>query len=127
MTSTLERTDDHAEVGPTLADPPPRTLGLLDQVALWGNLGVSLLGPAYAIFVLAPAGVAQLSLVAAFLAIVVGTLIGTLLLSLSAAAGAQTGQPAMVLLRGLFGGRVSYLPTALNLLQCLGWATFELV
>jgi NCS1 family nucleobase:cation symporter-1 len=41
--------------------------------------------------------------------------------------GAQTGHPAMVLLRGLFGGRLSYLPTALNLMQCLGWAIFEMV
>src|ERR1700760_1774967 len=127
MTSTLDRADDHAEVGPTLADPPPRTLGFLDQIALWGNLGVSLLGPAYAAYVLAPAGVAPLSLLAAFTAIVVGTLIGTMCLSLSTVPGAQTGQPAMVLLRGLFGGRLSYLPTALNLMQCLGWAVFELV
>jgi NCS1 family nucleobase:cation symporter-1 len=129
ITERIDRFDDPraAEPGLTLVDPQPRTLSLLDQVALWGNLGVSLLGPAYAVYVLAPAGVAPLSLVAAFTAIVVGTLIGTLLLSLSAAAGAQTGQPAMVLLRGLFGGRLSYLPTALNLMQCLGWAIFELV
>jgi purine-cytosine permease-like protein len=33
----------------------------------------------------------------------------------------------MVLLRGLFGARVSYLPTAANILQCLGWGIFELV
>ena len=33
----------------------------------------------------------------------------------------------MVLLRGLLGGRLSYLPTVLNVLQCLGWGTFELV
>ena len=33
----------------------------------------------------------------------------------------------MVLLRGLFGARLSYLPTALNILQCLGWGVFELV
>jgi NCS1 family nucleobase:cation symporter-1 len=115
------------EPGLTLADPPPRTLGFLDQVALWANLGVSLLGPAYAAYVLTPFGVPALSLAAAFSAIVVGTIIGTLLLSLSTVPGAQTGQPAMVLLRGLFGGRLSYLPTALNLMQCLGWAVFELV
>jgi nucleobase:cation symporter-1, NCS1 family len=119
--------DARAEPGFTLADPPPRTLGLLDQVALWGNLGVSLLGPAYAFYVLNPGGVSPLSLVAAFTAIVVGTVLGTFCLSLSVLAGAQTGKPAMVLLRGLFGGRLSYLPTALNLLQCLGWAVFELV
>jgi NCS1 family nucleobase:cation symporter-1 len=121
------KADRLIEPGLTLADPPPRTLGFLDQVALWGNLGVSLLGPAYAAYVLSPLGVPTLSLIAAFTAIVVGTLIGTLFLSLSAIPGAQTGHPAMVLLRGLFGGRLSYLPTVLNLMQCLGWGVFELV
>ena len=33
----------------------------------------------------------------------------------------------MVLLRGLFGAELSYLPTTLNILQCLGWGIFELV
>jgi purine-cytosine permease-like protein len=33
----------------------------------------------------------------------------------------------MVLLRGLLGARASFLPTALNIAQCLGWAVFELV
>lgn len=33
----------------------------------------------------------------------------------------------MVLLRGLLGRRVSALPTVFNLVQCVGWATFEIV
>ena len=33
----------------------------------------------------------------------------------------------MVLLRGLFGARLSYLPTVLNIAQCVGWGVFELV
>jgi putative hydroxymethylpyrimidine transporter CytX len=33
----------------------------------------------------------------------------------------------MVLLRGLFGTRASYLPTVLNIVQLVGWTTFELV
>jgi purine-cytosine permease-like protein len=33
----------------------------------------------------------------------------------------------MVLLRGLFGARLSYLPTALNVLQLFGWSIFEVV
>ncbi|MDQ1648017.1 MAG: nucleobase:cation symporter, family [Frankiaceae bacterium] len=115
------------EPGLTLAEPAPRTLGLIDQVALWGNLGLSLLGPLGALYVLAPIGVPPLSLTAAFTAVVVGTAIGAVLLGLAAVPGAQTGAPAMVLMRGLFGGRLSWLPTALNLAQCLGWATFELV
>jgi NCS1 family nucleobase:cation symporter-1 len=121
--------DKRSEVGRTLAEPVPQSLGLLDQFGLWGNLGVSLLGFTGAIFVLQPGGdgTPELSLAAALTAIVVGTLLGTLVLTLSGIPGAQTGAPAMVLLRGLFGARVSYLPTALNVLQLFGWSIFELV
>jgi nucleobase:cation symporter-1, NCS1 family len=114
------------EVGPTLADRPPRTLRFLDLVALWGNLGVSLLGPTAALFILAPTGT-PMSLLAALVAVLVGSLVGALPVAAMAYAGAETGQPTMVLLRGLFGGRLSFLPTALNLVQCVGWGIFELV
>jgi putative hydroxymethylpyrimidine transporter CytX len=112
-----------AEPGLTLADPQPRTLSLLDQTALWGNLGVSLIGPVTAVYVVSNG----MSYLAAFTAIVVGTLIGTAGLALANVAGARSGVPAMVLLRGLFGARLSYGPTVLNLIQVLGWAVFELV
>jgi purine-cytosine permease-like protein len=121
-----DRTSTATEPGRTLADEQPRTLGVFDHFALWGNLGVSLLGPAYAYYVLVP-GTTQLSLVAAFTAIVAGSVLGTIPVGLAALAGARTGQPAMVLLRGLFGTKLSYLPTVLNLLQCLGWGVFEIV
>ena len=121
--------DRHSEVGRTLAEPVPQSLGLLDQFGLWGNLGVSLLGFTGAIFVLQPGGTGtpELSLIAALTAIAVGTLLGATVLALSGIPGAHTGAPAMVLLRGLFGARVSYLPTALNILQLFGWSIFELV
>jgi putative hydroxymethylpyrimidine transporter CytX len=121
--------DRRSEVGRTLAEPVPQPLGLLDQFGLWGNLGVSLLGFTGAIFVLQPggAGTPELSLAAALTAIVVGTLLGATVLALAGIPGAQTGAPSMVLLRGLFGARVSYLPTALNVLQLFGWSIFELV
>jgi nucleobase:cation symporter-1, NCS1 family len=117
---------DAAEPGRTLADEQPRTLGVFDHFALWSNLGVSLLGPAYAYYVLVP-GAHQLSLVAAFTAVVVGSVLGTIPVGLAALAGARSGSPAMVLLRGLFGRKLSYLPTVFNLLQCLGWGVFEIV
>lgn len=107
----------------TLDQPPARTLGLTDQLALWGNLGVSLLLPVTATFLLAPG----MSLGACLVAIVVGTVLGNLLLGLSAIPGADTGAPAMVLFRGLFGRTGSYVPTIVNLLQCIGWSTFEIV
>ncbi|MCU1380166.1 MAG: Permease for cytosine/purines uracil thiamine allantoin [Acidimicrobiales bacterium] len=107
----------------TLDEAPARALGRSDQLALWGNLGISLLLPVTATFLLAPG----MSLGACLVAIVVGTVLGNVLLGLSAIPGADTGAPAMVLFRGLFGRRGSYVPTALNLLQCLGWSTFEIV
>src|SRR5271165_2007910 len=123
------RGDRRSEVAHTLAEPVPQALSLLDQFGLWGNLGVSLLGFTGAIFVLQPggAGTPELSLAAALTAILVGTLLGTTALALAAVPGAETGAPAMVLLRGLFGARLSYLPTAANIVQCLGWGIFELV
>jgi len=121
--------DRHAEVARTLAEPVPQALSLSDQFGLWGNLGVSLLGFTGAVFVLQPggAGTPELSLAAALTAIVAGTLLGTTALALAGLPGAETGAPAMVLLRGLFGARLSYLPTAANIIQCLGWGVFELV
>src|ERR1700730_2723317 len=121
--------DRRSEVAHPRAEPVPQALSLLDQFGLWGNLGVSLLGFTGAIFVLQPggAGTPELSLAAALTAIVSGTVLGTLPLALAGLPGARTGAPAMVLLRGLFGARLSYLPTVLNILQCLGWGVFELV
>ncbi len=116
-----------AEVPATLVEPAPRALGLLDQCGFWGNLGVSLLGFAGAMSVLTPVGAAPLSLGASVTAVVTGTVLGSLALAASLALGSRVGAPAMVLLRGLLGARASYLPTILNLAQCLGWAVFELV
>jgi len=121
--------DRRAEVPPTLAEPVPQPLSLFDQIGLWGNLGVSLLGFTGAIFVLQPggSGTPMLSLAAALTATVAGTVLGMLPVALSALPGTRTGAPAMVLLRGLFGARLSYLPTVLNIAQCVGWGVFELV
>jgi nucleobase:cation symporter-1, NCS1 family len=124
MVATL----DPAEAPHTLDQPAPRSLRLVDQLGLWGNLGVSLLGFTGAIFVLVPIeGGPPLSLTAALIALIVGTVLGSLAIAIAAVPGAQTGAPSMVLLRGLFGTRPSYLPTVLNVVQLLGWTTFELV
>jgi putative hydroxymethylpyrimidine transporter CytX len=68
-----------------------------------------------------------MSLPAALLAILVGSALGAAAIAAAAVPGAQTGAPAMVLLRGLFGARVSAVPTVLNIVQMVGWGTFELV
>ncbi|MGW0589915.1 purine-cytosine permease family protein [Streptosporangium sp. NPDC002607] len=115
-----------AEAPLTLDEAPPKELGVLDQGALWANLGVSLLGFSGAIALIDPLGDRPLSFVAAVLAAVVGSVIGTAMVGLAAIPGQRTGAPAMVLLRGLFGARLSYLPTVLNIIQMFGWGAFEL-
>jgi putative hydroxymethylpyrimidine transporter CytX len=99
-----------------------RVLGTLDMGLLWGNLGVSLL-VVVAGAVLVPA----LSLPDALVAILVGCLVGNLMLAIAGGIGAQTRVPAMVLMRAPLGERGSYLPTGINVLQCLGWTVFELL
>jgi putative hydroxymethylpyrimidine transporter CytX len=131
MTATIDpvRISDpyRAEAPLTLAEPPPRVLGWLDQIGLWANLGISVLGPVTAIYVLGPSGPGRMSFVGAGLAIIVGTVLGTLLIAAAAVPGAETGAPSMVLLRGLFGVRLSYLPTLVNIVQLIGWSVFEIV
>ena len=99
-----------------------RVLGALDQTMLWGNLGVSLL-----VLVIGGLLVPALSLRDALIAVLVGSLIGNAMLGVAGMIGAQARVPSMVLLRAPLGQRGSYLPTGLNIAQCLGWATFELI
>ncbi|MEU9839297.1 cytosine permease [Actinomadura sp. NPDC048032] len=122
-----ERAPD--EVPFTLDEPAPKVLGFWDQSAFWGNLGVSLLAFSGAYTVLAPdaGGRPTISIMAGIVAMAVGTALGGLMLGLAAVPGARTGQPAMVLLRGLFGAKLSYAPTVLNIAQLVGWGTFELI
>src|SRR3954454_24811237 len=131
MTATAERVQPPVQHRPeapyTLDEAPPRELGWLDQIGLWGNLGMSILGPGTAIYILHAYQLATMSYVAAATAIVVGTILGTLLVAAAAVPGAETGAPSMVLLRGLFGRRMSYLPTLVNVVQLVGWSIFEIV
>jgi len=105
-------------------DPVPaehRRLRWFDIFVLWSSLGVGLL--------VLEAGallVPGLSLSQAFLAIIIGTAIGTLLLALVGILGSDHGVPAMVLLRPVFGRRGSYLATIFNIVQLIGWTAFEL-
>jgi putative hydroxymethylpyrimidine transporter CytX len=116
-----------AEAPTTLTEAAPRTLGLLDQFGFWGNLGVSLFGLTTASTVMYAVLDKPLPVAGTILALVVGTLLGGAILGISLMLGARNGVPAMVLLRGVLGAKASYLPTALNVLQNLGWGTFEIV
>jgi NCS1 family nucleobase:cation symporter-1 len=97
-----------------------RVLGFFDTTLLWLNLGVSLL-------VLVLPAYFDLSLKDALAATLVGGLIGNTMLAIAALIGADGRVPTMVLQRAPLGQRGSYAATVLNILQCLGWAIFELI
>ncbi len=99
-----------------------RPLGALEMFVLWFNLGVSLL-----LLVAGALLVPGLSLRDALLATFVGAVLGNLLLGLAAWIGAEVGAPSMVLLRAPLGIRGSAVPTALNVLQNVGWGAFEIL
>jgi nucleobase:cation symporter-1, NCS1 family len=71
--------------------------------------------------------VPALSLPKAMLAILVGAVAGNVLLGIAAAIGADARVPGMVVLRAPLGQRGSWLPTAFNVAQNVGWSTFELI
>src|SRR5919201_766149 len=99
-----------------------QVLGFVDTLLLWANLSISLL-----VIVAGALLVPALSLKAALLAIVVGALAGNILLGLAGMIGADARVPGMVVLRAPLGHRGSYLPTAVNVAQNIGWSIFELV
>jgi NCS1 family nucleobase:cation symporter-1 len=97
-----------------------RVLGFVDNTLLWTNLGISLL-------VLVLPAYFDLSLRDSLAATLVGGVIGNGMLALAALIGADARVPTMVLQRAPLGQRGSYLATVLNVLQCFGWAVFELI
>src|ERR1044072_2011141 len=99
-----------------------RVLGLGDTLLLWGNLAVSLL-----VIVAGALLVPALSLKESLLVIVIASVVGSRLLGAAAAVGTDARVPSMVLMRAPLGQRGSYLATALNVVQCLGWSVYELI
>jgi putative hydroxymethylpyrimidine transporter CytX len=99
-----------------------QVLGGLETGLLWGNLGVSLL-----VIVAGAILVPALSLPDALLAILLGCVIGNLMLAAAGMIGADARVPGMALMRAPLGQRGSLLPTGVNVLQGIGWTTFELL
>lgn len=99
-----------------------RHLGFLDFFVLWGDLGIGLL-----VLLAGSLLIPSLSLGQAFLAILLGSVIGCALLALAGVVGSETGVPTMVLFRPVLGIRGSYVPTLLNLIQLIGWGAFEVI
>lgn len=114
-------------------EPVPRARRRLrgfDFFVLWFSLGIGLLVLVAGALLTRSAGSGfglGLSLAEAVLVIVLGSVIGSLMLASAGVIGSRYGVPSMVSLRAILGKGGSYVPTALNVLQLVGWAAFEVM
>lgn len=99
-----------------------RAFGWHDHASLWFSLGVGLLVMQVGAFLI-PA----LSMPQALLAIVLGSLIGAGLLGWVAKIACESGLASAGLMHTVYGRKFASLPIVLNIVQLIGWGTFELV
>lgn len=102
--------------------PTVRTLRSIDIMLLWIGAGIGL-GEIWAGNYLAPA----LPLVTALMANLIGHIIGNWFMGAVTYAGSKVGVPTMVLSRGAFGVRGSYLLSILNYSQLIGWTAVMII
>ena len=98
-----------------------KMLGGLDYFILWSSLGVGLLVLSAGSFL------SEASFLDAIFAIIIGSAAGSILLALAGKIGSDHGIPSLITMRPAFGIRGSYLPAILNIMQLVGWTTFEIM
>ncbi|MBP6407078.1 MAG: cytosine permease [Ramlibacter sp.] len=99
-----------------------RVFGLRDHASLWFSLGVGLLVMQVGAYLMPALGTKE-----ALLAIVGGSLIGAGMLGWVAKIGCDSGLASAGLMHAVYGRSFARLPIVLNIVQLLGWGTFELV
>ncbi len=91
-----------------------------DFFVLWSSLGVGLLVISAGSFIYTS------NILDALFVIVLGSIVGSILLGLAGKIGSDHSVPAAVSMRPSFGIHGSYLLTILNMIQLIGWSTFEI-
>ena len=98
-----------------------RILGGFDYFILWSSLGVGLLVFSAGSFL------SETPFYHALLAIIIGSIAGSVLLSMAGKIGSDHAVPSLIGIRPAFGLYGSYLAAVLNIIQLIGWTTFEIL
>ncbi|MDW0126816.1 MAG: cytosine permease [Nitrososphaeraceae archaeon] len=98
-----------------------RILRGLDYFILWSSLGVGLLVFSAGSFL------SETPFYHALLAIIIGSIAGSVLLSMAGKIGSDHAVPSLIGIRPAFGLYGSYLAAVLNIIQLIGWTTFEIL
>lgn len=111
--------------GNTALTPLPaadRLFGWRDHAALWLSLGVGLLVMQIGAYLVPALGTR-----AAVTVIICGSVLGAGLLAWTAKIGCDSGLSSAGLMHATYGSHFARLPVLLNIVQLIGWTTFELV
>lgn len=113
-------TSHNESLAPVGADQ--RVFGWYSHASLWFSLGVGLLVMQMGAYLVPAMGTQD-----ALLAIVMGSVLGAGLLAWVAKIACDTGLSSAGLMHQVYGSAFARLPVLLNILQLVGWTTFELV
>lgn len=93
-----------------------------EHLSLWFSLGVGLLVMQIGAYLVPAVGTRE-----AAIAILLGSCVGAGLLAWTARLGCETGLASAGLMHAAYGSAFARLPVVLNIVQLIGWTTFELV
>jgi len=99
-----------------------RVFGWTEHASLWFSLGVGLLVMQIGAYLVPAIGTRE-----ALQAVMAGSIIGAGLLAWVSRTGAHSGLSSAGLIHAAYGSGFAKLPILLNIVQLLGWTTFELV
>src|SRR5919112_5853078 len=112
--------ENNSDIGIDPISERNKTLTGKDFFFLWSSLGVGLLVISAGSFIYTS------NILDALFVIILGSVVGSILLGLAGKIGSDNSIPSVVSMRPSFGIYGSYLLTILNILQLIGWATFEI-
>lgn len=112
--------EDTSDFGINPLEKKQKILSGKNFFVLWSSLGIGLL------VISAGSFISSSNLTEAIIAIVVGSIVGSVLLALAGKIGSDHSVPSIVSMRPAFGLHGSYLLTMLNIFQLIGWSTFEI-
>src|SRR5215210_3657702 len=110
----------NSDIGINPIKEKDKTLTGKDFFVLWSSLGVGLLVISAGSFIYTS------NILDALFVIILGSIVGSILLGFAGKIGSDHSVPSIVSMRPSFGIYGSYLLTILNIIQLIGWSTFEI-
>ncbi len=116
----MRRLKNRTDIGTNPINKKDKILSGKDFFVIWSSLGVGLLVISAGSFIYTS------DILSALYVIIIGSVVGSILLGLAGKIGSDHSITSIVSMRSSFGMHGSYLLAVLNIVQLIGWATFEI-